>query len=192
MKPWVVGVYGQSSLHRLEHQQVFFWEDKTNRSKGWKEAADRLSTWLNLVETVKNRLKHLSWSRSQRPAGVCLFCLWPDVWEASKTWWLLPVGFLPINRKENTQHIFFKNSNTCPIFVPPTLTSLSGMSSSLGPPISSSSSSFFFFWFLSCFSFSAFFFSSSSWAFFWARRCLFRSFFSSLSERLAGGVTRTE
>lgn len=66
-----------------------------------------------------------------------------------------------------------------------TLTNLSGMSSSLGPPISSSSSSFFFFWFLSCFSFSAFFFSSSSWAFFWALRCLFLSFFSSLSERLA-------
>lgn len=66
-----------------------------------------------------------------------------------------------------------------------TLTSLSGISSSLGPPISSSSSSFFFFWFLSCFSFSAFFFSSSSWAFFWALRCLFLSFFSSLSERLA-------
>lgn len=71
-----------------------------------------------------------------------------------------------------------------------TLTSLSGMSSSLGPPISSSSSSFFFFWFLSCFSFSAFFFSSSSWAFFWALRCLFLSFFSSLSERLAVAGTQ--
>lgn len=68
-----------------------------------------------------------------------------------------------------------------------TLTSLSGISSSLGPPISSSSSSFFFFWFFSCFSFSAFFFSSSSWAFFCALLCLFLSFFSSLSERLAGG-----
>lgn len=67
----------------------------------------------------------------------------------------------------------------------PTLASLSGISSSLGPPISSSSSSFFFFWFLSCFSFSAFFFSSSNWAFFCALRCLLRSFFSSLSVRFS-------
>lgn len=67
----------------------------------------------------------------------------------------------------------------------PTLASLSGISSSFGPPISSSSSSFFFFWFLSCFSFSAFFFSSSNWAFFCALRCLLRSFFSSLSVRFS-------
>ncbi|TNN51062.1 hypothetical protein EYF80_038743 [Liparis tanakae] len=39
----------------------------------------------------------------------------------------------------------------------------------------------------SSFSFSAFFLSSSSWAFFWARRCLLRNFFSSLSRFVVQG-----
>lgn len=148
-----------------------------------------LSVW-NMVNCGSQHPSDLSWSRSRRPGGEFRSCCAPGSSEVSGTSPPPPEDSLAAQTSQIISHfLIIDQSAPRPSErtgkYEPTLASLSGISSSFGPPISSSSSSFFFFWFFSCFSFSAFFFSSSNWAFFWALRCLLRSFFNSLSVRFS-------